>query len=455
MDNKASRSNAASSGNDTRLSRRTFVCGSFAAAMVASTEPSLSQEPPIPVPMPIAQGVNYFECVETHFDRLIHYALDRYGSTRSAIWMSSLDINTNELSQVADVQPANDMRFVPGAYWYADQPMLVAAHAVATRSACKCYSDSADEYLRSYFHLVNDDASLQSLRETYWDAADDRQQPVGLLRSMLPSCTPAWETMWRVGRERTTRIINREADRLLQTSNLSMPELNIAIESLLWLARQSDERKTSASDHVSLLVSSGENQNKPPNKLMPRSQSVEAMRFSANCLAAAKSIDKSWLHDIGLEFGNAVCNLVADDAKANDALASAINEMDLRIAQCCLAIEGASNEIQLGDLVNQTVNRIGQALNNADHAIETSGVFGRAIYFLQSASISAQRPEYLELAKQVADVAIDKLFVEDCGMFRSRVGVDRCDAVDGIGYLMLALLAIDDNDPTAGSAFSF
>jgi len=80
--------------------------------------------------------------------------------------------------------------------------------------------------------------------------------------------------------------------------------------------------------------------------------------------------------------------------------------------------------------------------------------FGRAIHLFCNASEVLQRPEYLDVAKHWADQSVERLFVEKWGMFRSRIGVDRCDAVDGIGYLMLGLLAIED-DPTTQSAFSF
>ena len=42
----------------------------------------------------------------------------------------------------------------------------------------------------------------------------------------------------------------------------------------------------------------------------------------------------------------------------------------------------------------------------------------------------------------MAQDAISHLWVEECGMFRSHPGEDRCDAVDGIGILFLALLCL-------------
>ena len=68
-------------------------------------------------------------------------------------------------------------------------------------------------------------------------------------------------------------------------------------------------------------------------------------------------------------------------------------------------------------------------------------MFGRAIYFLADASVTLSEPGYTAEARKLADAAVDILFAH--GMFRSHAGEDRYDAVDGVGYLLLALIFLE------------
>ena len=54
----------------------------------------------------------------------------------------------------------------------------------------------------------------------------------------------------------------------------------------------------------------------------------------------------------------------------------------------------------------------------------------------------------------MADEAVDQLFVEEAGMLRSHPGENRCDAVNGPGILLLALLLLDTGTELT-SAFAF
>jgi hypothetical protein len=81
--------------------------------------------------------------------------------------------------------------------------------------------------------------------------------------------------------------------------------------------------------------------------------------------------------------------------------------------------------------------------------------YGRVIHFLVRASEVLQQSDFRDLAVEVADQAMEQLYVPKKGMFRSHPGEDRCDSVDGPGVLILALLYLDGSDPTLESAFRF
>ncbi|MFO7946613.1 MAG: hypothetical protein R6V19_07355 [Armatimonadota bacterium] len=79
--------------------------------------------------------------------------------------------------------------------------------------------------------------------------------------------------------------------------------------------------------------------------------------------------------------------------------------------------------------------------------------YGRAIHFLTTAGRQRGCPEYIELAQSVADDAVDTLFTH--GMFRTHPGEWRYDAVDGVGFLILALLELESDQPIDLQGFHF
>jgi hypothetical protein len=68
-------------------------------------------------------------------------------------------------------------------------------------------------------------------------------------------------------------------------------------------------------------------------------------------------------------------------------------------------------------------------------------LFGRAIFFLTDAGATLAKPQYTAMARKLADSAISTLFAY--GMFRSHASEDRYDSVDGVGYLLLALIYLE------------
>jgi hypothetical protein len=63
-------------------------------------------------------------------------------------------------------------------------------------------------------------------------------------------------------------------------------------------------------------------------------------------------------------------------------------------------------------------------------------------------------PVPIPMAASKYSDAMESLFVPRMGMFRSHPGEDRCDAVDGPGILLLALMYLDGGE-LPESAFAF
>lgn len=81
--------------------------------------------------------------------------------------------------------------------------------------------------------------------------------------------------------------------------------------------------------------------------------------------------------------------------------------------------------------------------------------YGRVIHFLVRAAKTLDEPDFRELAQVVADDAVEKLWVEDAGMFRSHPGDDRIDSVDGLGILFAALVYFDTGEDPDLLGFHF
>ena len=69
--------------------------------------------------------------------------------------------------------------------------------------------------------------------------------------------------------------------------------------------------------------------------------------------------------------------------------------------------------------------------------------YGRCIHFLIRAAHVLDDTTLFVQAGKLAEEAKGQLHVPAAGMFRSHPGEDRCDAVDGMGILFLALIWLE------------
>ena len=117
---------------------------------------------------------------------------------------------------------------------------------------------------------------------------------------------------------------------------------------------------------------------------------------------------------------------------------------------------------QVGRTFRQTVLR---AMPDAERKGGTYAAnYGRAISFFVHLYRATGDEHYLELASTLARDAVDKLYVQtqiadrhgqtrQYGIFRGHAAKPYYEAVDGVGFLLLALLDLDDPDQPAAAAF--
>ena len=79
--------------------------------------------------------------------------------------------------------------------------------------------------------------------------------------------------------------------------------------------------------------------------------------------------------------------------------------------------------------------------------------YGRCIHFLMSASRGLRDPSLLPLARSLADQAVIRLY--ENGWFQGTAGSHLYESVDGVGYLLLALIELETGKPVPTFAASF
>ena len=387
---------------------------------------------PVPVPQPIAAKPNYFMAVELHYDRLINYAMDHFGRTRSGALISSLDPYTTEM---AEQSGASDWRMVPGSQIYWDQPSLLAAYEVGKRSGCKCYDDSATAYIRSYLHQTTGHRGKEFPlgNEVYLNALNEKITTIQATAIQLTGRlhhTPAWELFYAVDKVATRKTLVSFVDKNAH----DLAGKSSALSSLCWIAQQDGEDKDEWTAKARKLVGSV--------KAEPSSDNVVA--FSRWCRTLAR------------------CAKQTEDGEIDKAAQQALDQLS------GLKTQSGSPSVQLQVLFDQyeakrirgmDVGQLIAKMNDLQPKLQaaqlTARDYARLIRFYWTAAELNSEATSREIAKKWADRAIAKLYLEDSNMFRSRDGVDRCDAADGPGWLFLALMSLDGDDVTVGSAMSF
>jgi hypothetical protein len=124
------------------------------------------------------------------------------------------------------------------------------------------------------------------------------------------------------------------------------------------------------------------------------------------------------------------------------------------MAEACLSLYESTQEACYLKAVERWIEHVRRSLPANGERGAYAEDYGRVIHFLTRASRSLNRPADRRLAREVADEAVARLFVAESGMFRSHPGEDRCDALDGPGILMLALLYLESGQDVE-SAFAF
>lgn len=112
----------------------------------------------------------------------------------------------------------------------------------------------------------------------------------------------------------------------------------------------------------------------------------------------------------------------------------------MQFAECCLALHALTGDERFATACARWVDVIRAGLPARQGRGGYAEHYGRCIHFLLGYAERFHDEAARALATAVADEAVETLFT--LGMFRGHPGEDRYDAVDGVGYLLLALIRL-------------
>jgi hypothetical protein len=468
------------------MTRRSFVTLPAAAA----------------APLPRRSGPDYLALVRSHLENLAAHAADRYGPVKTPMWMASLDLKTRAYPEKEPMARAGrrvyrDIASPFGSTIYWDIPQLVACHAVTALTRQPAYAASADAYARAFLRrCVDANGVWEWGNHRYYDAYKDKPAHfAGGPHEMRP-IPPAWEIFWRIDRARTEREIRQSARRHMVNAadgafnrhdqgegvHAFLEAGGILVESLCWLFSKTKDfalvdqaLRIARYSHRHRNPATGLIENNPTVTRWDKHVSTTEIGLWAGSLLRAEEMTGSPAFErlaadgvsAYLRYGwDAATQQYYGQLRVADGTPALAKEpvpgpeeyfpghyadiwnanfpahdYPMAMAETCVELYRRTR----ADAYRIAVERWAGVVERRpapDWARHGRGayaeLFGRAIHFLVHASDALGQPHYRDQAERVAARARELLFTN--GMFRGHAGEDRYDAVDGVGYLLLALL---------------
>lgn len=415
------------------------------------------------------------------------------------MWPSVLDVQTGRYPE-SDHVPQRVYRLIGaprGSTLYWDQPMVVAAYRLSKTTGDTEYAEAADDYVEAFLsHCVAEDGMFRWGNHQYYDVFEQKVVEFSGGCHELRPITPAWDVFWRHAPQKTAEYIRVMSNRHLYDSakggfnrhddgkkgHAFLETGGILSESLAWLfARTRDE---SLLKRALRIAGYSYDHRHPVTGLVPNEPDTERwdshvctseIGLWAQCLLRARNDTGS---DVFLEMARQSVRAYLDYAfdresgryfgqvKVHDG-DPAIPEHSgywprkysdpwntdqwpnhdypMPLAEACLSLCTITGE----DAFLDDARRWAQVVSDTRPAQAESWAYaesyGRCIHFLTRAGLELNEEEFLSDAHMIADEAIDRLF--ENGMFKGCPAAHIYESVDGVGYLILALLFLDMRQP--------
>jgi hypothetical protein len=387
-------------------------------------------------------------------------------------------------------------------YW--EQPAVAAAYHLSTLSGDARYARAADDYLGGFLaRCVSPNDLFLWGNHCYYDVVTDEAVHFSGSAHEVRPLPCAWEMFWRISPEATESAIRRmgqqhiknhqsglfdrhasysaiepptEAERLDPKIHSFLEAGGVLVESLCWLFQKTgDENLSELALRCARYSFShrGEKTGLLRNQATFRRWDFDASTTEvglwATCLLRAvkySGLDElrdmareavaAWLRygfdeKTGRYFGSVNVEDGAPSPDAGTEYAPAryadlweplfpTHNYPMSLAQASLTLFEQTGQ----ELFRQAVERWAGVIAQSTPANGGQGAYadqyGRCIYFLCNAAAVFNSPQLKAQASTLAEEAVAQLYSPSAKMFRGHPGEERCDAVDGIGILFLALM---------------
>lgn len=473
--------------------------------------------------------------VESHLSHLATHGTDTYGQQQSAMWVSSLDLNTRALP--ASVYPQAGVRVYRnivaprGSTLYWDTPQLAAAHRLSSMTGNPAHAAAADAYIGAFLQVGVGDHGLFGWGSHYfWDVQTDRlmffidnETPVNATSSrtyheMRPH-TPDWQLFWRIdpiATERHIRAVGEHHvkggfatttgafDRHAYGPGSIVPEYSfveaggVIVESLTWLHQKTAPASTELTDLAKQVARYSYDARSLSTGLVPNQRDTnrwdrhvttsEIGVWGASVLKAYDHTGDTEYRDMAAgavkaylqhawdpqtdryfgkvnisngspNFGTTTTFQPGRYSRAWNALFPTHDYL-IALGDASISLHAATNDPAF-EVAARRIARVMHEERAGLNAIDGNGayaeLYGRGIRFLLNAAEEFDDPALHQQARRLAHEAIYVLHHN--GMFRGHGGEDRYDAVDGVGFLLDALLDVGPiptrNDARTLARYSF
>lgn len=464
------------------------------------------------------QGKNgAVELVSAHLENLARYGADRYGPESTPLWMASLDLQTRAYPGKQPMARAGrrvyrDIASPFGSNIYWDQPQLVAAHALSRITGEARHQKPAEAYVRSFLaRCVDRQGLFEWGNHRFYDAYQDKVAHFAGGAHEIRPVPPAWELFWNADEEATARAIRAVAERHVidpktgffsrhdsaEGAHAFIEAGGILAESFCWLsARNRDAGLADLALRVARYsygfrnAKTGLMENNPSVQRWDKFVSTTEVGLWAGSLLRASTLSgrpefaamaqdgvsaylrygydparREYYGQVRVDDGSPVLKEqavpgpeeywpgnYADIWNAN----FPAHDYPMAMADTCVTLYERTKKPLYEEAIHRwaAVVAAHPSPRTAKHGRGGyAELFGRAIHFLTRAADVLQSSRYRSMARDLAADAKSILFVD--GMFRGHAGEDRYDAVDGVGYLLLALLYLETGQEADLMGFGF
>ena len=352
------------------------------------------------------------------------------------------------------------------------------------------YYDAFQDVIVS-FHGEEDPQTVDLATETGW------------LHEARP-IPPAWDTFWRVDPEATERCIrslsrmhvvdpaagsfNRHADGKFshafleaggilaeslgwlyrKTADESLADLALRVARFSWEQRNPDvglppvsplhERwdmyacTTELGLWAGSLLRAGDHTGRDEFAAIAQEAIAAYLRYGYD-EAAGRYYGRLRVADGQPELGNRTTPYQPDDYSDPWLALFPAHDYASAFAETCLALYRRTGRAEFEEGVRRWAGTLARCTPANDGRGAYAEHYGRAIHFLAGASTALGDDSLRAQAQALAEEAIGHLYA-GC-MFRGHPGEDRYDAVDGVGYLLLALLRLETGSDLDLMGFGF